>query len=404
MSLPNVFSGRWDELYLFAQCWNQARRGQPQIILIEGEPGLGKTALLGAFAAAHERQHERHLRVFTLQPPTAGSYDPVREATLAITAKRLYERVGGRRGAKGLLFEWISAIPGWGNFAAAVTASVDAVRRRRVRAAAGGGELEEDVEALLLSAQRSLTLLFDDLHLADAAAIARLEGLIRAAGKGTRLLLVGVYRPAARGSVDPPIRKLIQALPAGKVHHRKLRALTAKEVNLWLNKQFPMAVKSPDFLEWLLDSTGGHPATLETTLAHLLDRSVIRFVGGHWEIEADRERHEVAQTSEAVVDLSGIRPEVADVVRSASVIGEEFDGSSLARLLDQDELYVEDQLALGVHHDLLVVVGETTLSDGEIATLYRFATPYLRAALYNGLPSERRSHLEQQRSATVFSS
>ncbi len=392
MNQPAVFAGCRAELYLLAQCLHQARRGEPQVVLIEGEPGIGKTALLRAFAATREPRDER-LRLLFLQPPGVAEYDPVPQAALGLTAKRLYDRVGGRREAKDLLLEWMGVIPGWGDLVAAVSATADALRRRR-----GEGRVEdEDVEALLAAARRPLVLLFDDLHQAEREAIARLEVLIRALGKRRRLLLVGVYRPAVRGAEDPPIRQLVAALPPGSVRHRKLRALIPKEINLWLDKQFPRAVRDAAFLDWLLEATGGHPATIERTLAHLLARSAIRFVDRHWEVEADRSLLERPQTESISVDLSGIRPEVAAIVQSASVLGEEFDGSALAQLLDQDELYVEDQLALAVHHGLLQIIGEATLPDGDIATLYRFTTPYLRSALYHTLSAERRAALEQQR-------
>ncbi len=392
-----VFSGRWDELYLFAQCIDLVKRGEPQVILIEGEAGIGKTALLKALAAAIQQRDERAARVFTLVAPDEGRYDPILEAVLAVTAKRVYDRVGGKREAKDLLFEWIGAIPGVGDFAAAVGATMDAVHRRWRQANAPGAPVDEDIEALLLTARRPLTLLFDDLHRADPEAIARLEVLIRASVRGTRLLLVGMYCPAAPRAVPPAIRKLIDTLPAGSVRHRKLRALTAKEMNLWLDKQFPRAARSAAFLDWLSDSTGGHPATIERTLAHLLDQSLIRFVNSHWEIDPDPERLNVPQASDPVVDLGGITPEITEIVLAASVLGEDFDGSTLAQLLDQDELYVEDQLALAVHHGLVEITGETTLPDGEIATLYRFATPYLRSTLYHSLAADHRTTLEQRK-------
>ncbi|MDQ4044767.1 MAG: AAA family ATPase [Chloroflexota bacterium] len=401
MNLPGTFSGRWDELYLFAECVNLARRGQPQVILIEGETGIGKTALLRAFEAANQQRDERAARVFTVAAPEESRYDPVLQAVLAVTAKRIYDRVGGKREAKDLFFEWIGAIPGVGDLAAAIGATADAVHRRRRKANAAGVPLDEDVEALMLAARRPLTLLLDDLHLAEPPAIARLEALIRASVGGTRLLLVGTYRPAGPMAAEPSIRKLIDVLPAGSVRHRKLRALTVKEMTLWVDKQFPRAAKKEAFLDWLSASTGGHPATVERTLAHLLDQSLIRFVNGHWEIHPDPDWLEVQQASDSTVDLSGIKPEIAEVVRTASVLGEEFDGSSLAALLEQDELYVEDQLALGVHHGLVGIIGEVTLPDGEISTLYRFATPYLRSSLYRSLVPERRAELERRQREAI---
>lgn len=46
-----LFVGREDELARLEQGWAQARQGMRQVVVIAGEPGIGKTALIDTFVA-----------------------------------------------------------------------------------------------------------------------------------------------------------------------------------------------------------------------------------------------------------------------------------------------------------------------------------------------------------------
>jgi predicted ATPase len=409
MNAAPSFAGRVEELQFLFQTLGKAAQGEPRAVFLMGAAGIGKSALLQTFGVrASFRQKSSY--VFYIRPPESGRYAPLAQAALEATRKQLYDRVGGRRkamdSARELLPEWVSAVPGIGELVAAIVATVQSIRRRRQRRLSTPGiALTDDAEALLaMAARRPLVLLLDDLQDADAPAVAELERLIRAAANGSRLMVVAAYCPTPPGVPDPPIHRLVRALPAGTMHHSKLDELTAHELQVWLKKRFPHVEVPADFLRWLYDDTGGHPATVESTLERLLNRSVIRFINRHWEIEEQVDKAlglDPGDTKLRVptIDLSAVRPAVVDVLRAASSLGDEFDGATLALLLERDELYVEDHLSLAAQHKLVEMTGELALPDGEIATLFRFTSSHVRSVLARDLTLEDRARFAQRNGA-----
>jgi predicted ATPase len=108
---------------------------------------------------------------------------------------------------------------------------------------------------------------------------------------------------------------------------------------------------------------------------------------------------EVAATDEAESYLGSLHSDVAEIVRAASIFGDEFDALTLAQLLEMDELDLEDRLAVAVRFGLLNVAGEWTLQGGEISTLYRFASTAVRASLHRSLTATQRQAFETRMSA-----
>jgi predicted ATPase len=304
MDLFNAFHGRHAELSLLADHLEMAAAGESRIVLIGGEGGSGRSALLAAFAR-NIAWKQRRIRAVLVRPPDTGRYDP-----LALAARDLEGRIARGLGrtpgtAAKLLPDWAGTLPGVGNTLAAVLATITAVRRHRARVTG----VSDDVRRILRASHaRLLVLLIDDLHYADANVLQQLRHLVQRSAHGHRLLIVTTYH------ADDGVR--IERL---------------------------------------------HAALDETRTARItLDR-------------LPTVRH---------IDLGAFTPELLAVLRAANAIGESFDSGTLARALKQDELEVEDVLAVAVRRGVAVIDGEVELRDGESATRYRFTSESLRDALH----------------------
>ena len=219
----------------------------PIAVIVEGEPGVGKTSLLEAWIAQLDVRSVSVLRGrcdplgrdLPLQPVADALHEVVRAHPEVLDAVDHGTRVvlAARLGV-GPVVEQTDPSPGVG--AAQLFAAIE----RLVAAVAGG---------------RPTALVIDDLHHADASTVACLASLTR---RGTRTLVVGARQP---GTVALPDAVVVRLGP--------------------LDVDAVATLVGPDRAEDLHQRSGGHPlllramadaepGTLPTTLHEALGRQV----------------------------------------------------------------------------------------------------------------------------------
>jgi transcriptional regulator with XRE-family HTH domain len=220
------FVGRERELAVLEQQLAEARAGRGRIVFAAGEAGQGKTALLTAFAQRAQASDAdlvvargyataaaglgdpylpfRDLFLMLVAAPEAGwqadQLTPDQAERLwrfAPTTARTLRDVGPQ------LLDTI--VPG-----AAVRERLGVGRAARQAPAAGQplrDQLFTQVTAVLsaLAEQRPLLLLLDDLQWTDAASAELLFHLRRRMG-GSRVMILGAYRPSEVAEVSAPAR------------------------------------------------------------------------------------------------------------------------------------------------------------------------------------------------------
>jgi predicted ATPase len=263
-----------------------------------------------------------------------------------------------------------------------------------------GTTLDGDIAALIAASRRKpLVLLIDDLEAADVVEVGRLEKLIRVADQNARILIVGAYRPAGPGRPHPPVRRLYNSLPkAGEMFGRqRLGPLSKTEIGQLLSDRFKRPIPET-FVDKVLESTGGRPGAVETMLADF-------HIGGATRnppAPVSRRKTTINEHNdgEPGLDLGSIPAPLIEMLQAASILGVEFDSSSLAELMEADELDIEDRLAGAAHYGLLEVnAGANTGPADEESTRYRFTSSQIVPTLRLSLPEERRVALELRRSS-----
>ena len=365
------------------QAWDAALGDDRRLVLLAGEPGIGKSRLAAEFArAAHADGAVVLYGRFDETGP--GAYQPVLEmlrgwsggAALTGPAQRL-----GPRAA-----DLAALLPEFG-----APAGPTAVPATALEAGTERRRLFDALAALLaeLAAGAPLLLVFDDLHWADSPTLQLLRHLVRAP-QPRRTMFLGTYRDAELGDRHP-LPELIASLRREDIlTHVALDGLEPGEVAA-LMEAHGAGAASPDLVSALHGETEGNPFFVEEVMRHLRDRP------GGLEGAVDLEEAGVPDGVREVTSrrIRRLPSSAREAVEVASVIGREFDFGLLEALgpLSGDDLVAALDEAVRAR-----VLREV---DGRVGR-YAFAHALVRATLYDGLSALRRARLHSRVGETIL--
>lgn len=177
MPEESVFVGRENELSLLKRRLAEARQGNARTVLIGGDPGVGKSRLLGEFGA-HARQAGAHVLSGACEEHFGDPmpYGPLLEALE--TFGREYGEVRAME-LGGLAYERLTAFFELGNDSMSAPQQVLLTVRRML----------DNIGAIA-----PVVLIVEDLHWADPSTLDMVRHLGQARPEGRQLLLIGSYR------------------------------------------------------------------------------------------------------------------------------------------------------------------------------------------------------------------
>jgi class 3 adenylate cyclase/tetratricopeptide (TPR) repeat protein len=376
------FAGRQQQLDRLLAHFESVCAGRRQLVLLAGEPGIGKTRLASELGQrAHEQEatvlygHSDEETLVPFQPFVEAIEHYVTHSSEAELRRHL------SAGAGELSRLWPELRRRFPQIPEPAAGDPDTERYRMFEAVSS---------SLALVAERApLVLVLDDLHWADKPTLLLLKHLVRSPLR-SRLLIVGTYRDVDVSRGDPLAETLVDLGRDRLFDRLALEGLTEDEVaafiSRWAGQQPPRTLARAIWQE-----TEGHPFFVQEVLRHLLETGAIRVEEGRLITTASIERIGIP---EGVRDVIGSRlarlPETARrVLIVASVIGRDFDADLLERVseISGDELLelLEDVVAAGVITEAPGVVGR-----------YRFAHALIREALYGELSAARRVRLHER--------
>jgi DNA-binding CsgD family transcriptional regulator len=374
------FVGRLRELETLRGTLEQVLARHGRIVLLAGEPGIGKTRTAQELALLAEHQGATVLWGHCPEEAGAPPYWPwvqvIRAALRTADPRALLTHVGSAAGdIADIVPEIHDLLPGL-----EPPVRLEDAAQARFR-------MFESIRHLLTSLcdRQTIMLVLDDLHWADAPSLRLLEFLAPEIADG-RLLLVGTYRPTELSRQHPlsdALGALARAPHVARVH---LGGLTAEEVH-----DFIAAATGTPPPAWLAASlyrqTEGNPLFL---------REIVRFLEQQGLFGADQATAPASlpaaiRIPEGVREVIGRRlnllsPSCNEVLALAAVIGRGFSDDLLLRAAGGDDRKLTDTLdeALGAH-----IIEERT--DGR----YQFAHHLIRMTLYDELRPARRRQLHR---------
>jgi DNA-binding SARP family transcriptional activator/tetratricopeptide (TPR) repeat protein len=372
---PARFVGREHELGVLDAAWGRARDGARQVVLIAGEPGIGKTAL-----AQHLAEQAIAAGAAVLfgrcDEESVIPFQPFLEALghhcTVTPPDELRRQLGDHARDLALL------LPG-----------LEAILPELGRVVGTGAETErfrifEVVRSLMatLQAEAPMVLVLDDLHWADRPTLQLLQHLLRG-DASSALLVIGTYRDTDLVRTHPLAEVLVELRRANLVDRLPLRGLLVDDVAELVGHR-PLA-------EALWRETEGSPLFLREILRHLEETGAIEpSERGGYEIHRRLDQLGVPEGVREVIGrrLSRLSDDANQVLRLGSVQGRELRLDVLQRIADLSGAQVLDALEQATAAGL---VDEHPTELGR----WSFTHALVRQALYDELSLTRRVRVHQ---------
>ncbi len=325
--LLSPFVGREYESDVLHQALHRAESGCGQVVLLGGEPGVGKSRLFWEFLHSDKVRNCRTLRAGAISFSKSVPYGPIVDllrATFGFASRddlsRETERVCS-------VFERLDLSPQRSCFLTLMGLPVEDEHwnildsgQRRVRMA-------EAVKALFRQETRARPLLvvLEDLQWADAQTESILEALVDDLPNSRLLLLVSHrpdYRPVWRNS-PCAVQLQLPALP-GEHADRVLDNLLGREPMLSNLKRI------------LIERTAGNPFFLEESVRVLVDSGFLIGERGAFRLARPVENIKVPASVQTVlaVRVDSLPAEAKRLLQSASAIGKVVDLTLMQSLSD----------------------------------------------------------------------
>jgi len=273
-----IFVGRDAEQAGLHEALARARSGRREVVLVAGEGGAGKTALLDHFLEVLRADGVRCARGQALELHGGG------EGCAAILdlLSRLCDEAAGEE----VVSELSHRAPGW---LLQLPGRVDDATAERLRARVTPPswegrllELGEAVEAL--AAEQPLVLVLEDLQWSDASTIDALVQLTRRT-YSAQLLVVASYRPEVLADDHPFAATRQHLLESGRCTEMRLGRLPVEQVEAWLVRRLAPQPLGEGVARALRDASGGHPLRLAAAVDRLLDRHRLVVRDGVWQLD-----------------------------------------------------------------------------------------------------------------------
>lgn len=410
----STFVGRHQELDELAETFDHVEAGEGTTVFVTGGAGAGKTSLVEQFLLdVSVGTPETQIAVGTAseQYGSGEPYQPFVEAFEeligtdeepdgASSRKEQLKQIAGK-----VAPYWISAIPVAGNIVAAAWETARELTEAGGSSTANEAPPNEETlfyqytEILFAAAEEAPVVLFlDDLHWADEATCSLLGHVARRIDDKP-VLILGTYRPADVAAEGHPVKKTRQELERyGAAKRLEVEPLSSEALVELVEAELD-APPSPELIHFLKRRAGTNPLFFSEFLQWTIDQDFCRRSGGEWILTERPEEIDVPRSAESTIEkrLDRLDEDVQHILEYASVQGDEFDSTVLSRLLDMDELELEERLqALVRGHRLIRPVGERDFPSGDFATVYRFRHSLIQDVLHGNLFGKRRVLLHRK--------
>jgi tetratricopeptide (TPR) repeat protein len=317
--------GRQEEIELLLRRWDQAKRGEGRVVLLSGEPGIGKSRIAESLLAGLEGEPQARLRYFC-SPHHANS--PLHPFITQLERAAGFEpgdRAGRKLDRLEALLEPTSRNMPRDVALIAELLGVPADERYPALAVSPQQKREMTLTVLLdlfdgAAAQGPALVVFEDAHWIDPTSLDLLDRIVARAAN-LPVLLVATVRPELQPTwVGQPH---VSMLPLSRLGRRDSAGIIA---GVTKGKELPDTV-----VEQVLAHTDGVPLFIEELMSTLLESGLLREKADRYVLDGPLPPLAIPTTLQAslVARLDRLGP-VKDVAQIGAAIGREFSHELIA--------------------------------------------------------------------------
>jgi class 3 adenylate cyclase/tetratricopeptide (TPR) repeat protein len=382
--------GRDEELALLQRRWQQAKAGEGCVVLLSGEPGIGKSRLaqtlierlagephtrLRTFCSPHHQDHALYPTITQLEraagfrrEDTADERLDKLEAVLAQATSNLGEAVP--------LLAALLSLP-TGERYLPLDLPPQKQKEKTLRA------LVAQIEGL--AAQQPVLMLFEDAQWSDPTSLELLD-LIVDRVPALRVLLIITFRP----EFSPPWtgRPHVTSLGLNRLAPRQRAEMIASITG---GKELPEAIT-----EQIIDRTDGVPLFVEELTKAVVESGMLTDTGDHYTAAGTLTQLAIPASLQAslLARLDRLAP-VREVAQIGAALGRQFSHELISAVAPIPPAQLDDALAQLVGAELIYRRG--TPPDAE----YTFKHALVQDAAYGTLLRERRRQLHARIAAAL---
>ena len=373
------FSGRNEELERITNIWKETAEGMRRVVLVSGEPGIGKSRLVTELCRV---AHDRGATVLwgRCDEELGIPYEPFAEALRhyigAVEPERLRAEIGPLGGELTRIVPDLAArVPG---LAEPLQGEPEAERHR----------LFESVVDLLgeMSVAAPVVLVLDDVHWADKPTLLMLRHLLRATVP-LRVLVIATYRDTDLDRSHPLSDVLADLRREAGVERLDLHGLDVDGVSTLMEATagHELGEDAHNLAQALVEETEGNPFFVGEVLLHLVETGALVEHEGRWSTNVALKDMSIPEGIREVVGrrLSRLSETANQALVLGAVIGPTFDVQTIqgAGGPSGEELFdaMDEATRAAIVREVPGAVGS-----------YAFTHALMRASLYEELTTTQR--------------
>jgi ABC-type transport system substrate-binding protein/predicted Ser/Thr protein kinase len=373
--------GRDRELGEASLLWRQVVSGgeASRVLLISGEPGIGKTRLMRELVTLAQFSHARAL-VGECYAEGGAPYAPIVQMIQAAADLSDLENLTG-------LADLITLAP------ALRTRFPNVQPRASLDPQAEQQRLFDSVVELC-TALSPLLLVIDDAHWADGGTLALLHYIARQSRTlRAKLLIVLTYREMELDEARV-LNSMLHDFTRERLATRlKLTRLNREQTRDLLAGMFAEDI-APEFSDRIYLETEGNPFFIEEVCKALIEGGKLYREGGRWrwlsmqDIEIPQSVRVAVQTR-----VGGLPPSAQETLKLAAIFGREFDFDALKAMSELDEDALIDALEMAERAQIISEARRGQPAKGRAGLSFAFAHALIPSTLQDGISGLRRQRL-----------